>query len=115
MPDSSPADTEQTRLAVEKVIKAMRLQYEGQFSPTGSAEAKVPPPLKWAGAIIGGIMTVGCAGLLFWMITSISQMQLTLARMDERQSSNTTNWEAKFRSLDERMGRLETQKVKRDE
>lgn len=76
-------------------------------------EAKTPVPLKWAGGIVAAIMSVGSAGLLFWMISSISQMQLVLARMDERQSMNTTNWEAKFRGLDERMGRLEAQKEAR--
>lgn len=77
-----------------------------------SPEAKVPSPLKWAGGIVAGIMSVGSAGLLFWMISSISQMQLTLARMDERQSMNATNWEAKFRGLDERLARLEARKEK---
>jgi len=117
MPDSL-GDAAQKRLIIEQVAEAVILKVQGEGlrrEPSLSPEEKMPAPLKWAGAIIAGIMTVGCAGLLFWMITSISQMQLTLARMDERQSSNTTNWEAKFRSLDERMGRLETQKVARDE
>ncbi len=70
-------------------------------------KSDVPAPLKWAGAIIAVLMTTGSAGLLFWMISSISGMQIMLARMDERQSMNAANWEAKFRSLDERLARLE--------
>ncbi len=74
---------------------------------------EIPAPLKWAGAIFAGLMTVGATGLLFWMISSISGMQIMLARMDERQSMNAANWEAKFRSLDERLARLEAKQEQR--
>lgn len=88
----------------------MIIKYRGEED---LPDAKVPPPIKWAGIIVAGLMTVGATGLLFWMISSISEMQLTLARMDERQSMNASNWEAKFRSLDERMARLEKQQEAR--
>jgi hypothetical protein len=114
MPDGNAA---QVRAIADQVAEAAILKFTSEHPVIAKElpDAKVPAPLKWAGVIVAGIMSVGSAGMLFWMISSISQMQLTLARMDERQSSNTTNWEAKFRGLDERMGRLEAQKEKRDE
>jgi hypothetical protein len=111
VPDSL-GDAAQTRMIAQQVAKAAIAEFDAEH-PRREVElpdAKVPAPLKWAGVIVAGIMSVGSAGLLFWMISSISQMQLTLARMDERQSMNTTNWEAKFRGLDDRLGRLESQR-----
>lgn len=107
MPDSMP-DTIQIRRIVDQIMEAAA---ERKDPPVVKSE--IPTPLKWAGGIIAGLMTVGSAGLLFWMIASISEMQLTLARMDERQSMNAANWEAKFSSLDERMARLEKQQEAR--
>lgn len=49
--------------------------------------AEVPAPLKWVAVIISGLFTVGIATGLFWMVSSISEMRETLARMDERMIS----------------------------
>lgn len=111
MPDGNAA---QVRAIADQVAEATISKFASEH-PDLARKSDIPAPIKWASVIIAGIMTAGSAGMLFWMISSIQQMQLTLARMDERQSSNTTNWEAKFRGLDERMGRLEAQKVARDE
>lgn len=110
MPDTGNAA--QIRLVADQVADAAILKFASEHPELGR-KPDIPSPIKWASVIIAGIMTAGSAGMLFWMISSIQQMQLTLARMDERQSMNTTNWEAKFRGLDERMGRLEAQKEAR--
>lgn len=49
--------------------------------------AEIPAPLKWAGAIIAGLFTAGTATLAFWLVSTVSEMQVTLARMDERMVS----------------------------
>ena len=48
---------------------------------------EIPAPLKWAGAIIAGLFTAGTATLAFWLVSTVSEMQVTLARMDERMVS----------------------------
>lgn len=111
MPDGNAA---QVRAIADQVAEATISKFASEH-PELAHKPEIPGPLKWASVIIAGIMTAGSAGMLFWMISSIQQMQLVLARMDERQTMNTTNWEAKFRGLDERLGRLEARKVAQDD
>ncbi len=100
MPDGNAA---QTRAIIEQALDAAVATYPPKAVP-------VPPPLKWAGIIVAGIMTAGATGLLFWMISSISDMQMTLARMDERQVMNAQNLAERFETIDSRLGRLEAQR-----
>lgn len=74
---------------------------------------ELPAPLKWAAGIIGAIMTAGSLTLAIWLVSTVNQMQVTLARMDERAAMNSQNLTDKFKSLDERLARLEAQKEAR--
>lgn len=71
------------------------------------AGGNVPPPLKWAAAIIAGLMTAGVAALIFWLVSSVNEMQQTLVRIDERQKASTENVDGRFADYDRRIGRLE--------
>lgn len=70
-------------------------------------QAEIPPPLKWAAGIIGALFPAGIAAVAFWVVSSINTMQVTLARMDERQeqaSANQGTWKA---DIEGRLTRLE--------
>lgn len=100
-------ETDGNHAQIRAIAKSMVEAATYEFSKRELPEARVPVPLKWAAAIVGGIMTVGSAGLLFWMVTTISVTQLTVVRIEERQAAKATEWDEKLKQLDERMRALE--------
>lgn len=69
-------------------------------------EAAIPSPLKWAGMIIAGLFTAGTATLVFWLVSTVSEMQVTLARLDERMASGAIK-DARFEDIDRRVTKNE--------
>lgn len=69
--------------------------------------AEIPSPLKWAGGIIAALFTAGTATLAFWLVSTVSEMQVTLARMDERMVSGNVR-DARVDDLTRRVQRNET-------
>lgn len=97
-------DLEHRRVIEDAMAKAMlyRLRDKGL-----GAEGLTPPPLKWAGMIVGAIMTAGSLAMAIWVVSSISSMQVTLARMDERQALTSATLVERFQVIDSRLERLE--------
>lgn len=80
----------------------------------GTIVTEIPPTVRWAGIIIGGVMTAAVTAGLFWLVATVSAMQVTLARMDERmanwismQDSKYLELKAQDEKLDMRIKRLE--------
>ena len=80
----------------------------------GSVVAEIPPPLKWAAVITSAVITMAASGGVIWLVSSVSEMSVTLARMDERmasyiesQSSRTDEIEARLDRYNDRLERLE--------
>lgn len=69
-------------------------------------KSEIPAPLKWAGGIIAALFTAGIATLAIWLVTSVSEMQVTLARMDERMASGVVK-DARYDDMDRRVSNLE--------
>jgi len=67
---------------------------------------EIPAPLKWAGAIVAALFTAGTATMAFWLVSSVSEMQVTLARMDERMAGGTVK-DGRVDLLDMRVTKLE--------
>lgn len=103
MDDHADGNIEQTRVIAKAIARQMIEVYGDPEKVT------VPSPLKWAAGIVAAVMTVGASGLLFWMVTTISSVQLTVVRIDERQAMNTKQWSDRFTSIEQRMDRLEAQ------
>lgn len=101
---SSMGDAAQIRVIVEQVAEAVITKYAAEHPET--REAKIPPPLKWASAVVAALFTAGTATLAFWLVSSVSQMQVTLARMDERMVSGTVK-DARFDEIERRVTNLE--------
>lgn len=52
-------------------------------------------------------MTTAATAGLFWLVTTVSQMQVTLARMDERMASWNSSQESRYVDLERRVSKLE--------
>lgn len=101
---SSLGDGAQTRMIAEQVAKAVLVEYVSEHPEL--REAKIPAPLKWAGAVIAGLFTLGTATLVFWLVSSVSQMQVTVARIDERLNSGSIK-DARFEDMERRVTKNE--------
>lgn len=95
----------QVRMVAEQVAEAVILKFAAEHPELRKTE--IPPPLKWAGAITAALFTTGVAGTAFWIVSSVSEMQVTLARMDERQVLLTTSQDKNYNEIERRVTVLE--------
>ena len=95
---------------VHRIVRQVAMSYREIDKPS---VAEIPGPLKWAGAIVAGLFTAGTATLAFWLVSSVSEMQVTLARMDERMASGSVR-DSRFDGLDMRLRQVEVQLNLRD-
>ncbi len=100
----------QTRAIAEQVgeaaAEAALLKFTKQHPEVRKME--VPPPIKWASAIIAGIAVLAVGAYFNWLTESANQMQLTLARMDERLGSANTQQNQQNDEIRRRISRLES-------
>lgn len=69
--------------------------------------AEIPAPLKWAAGIVAALLATGIGGTAVWLMTTVNEMQVTLARMDERMSGSGMAQSDRDDDQDRRIGRLE--------
>lgn len=67
----------------------------------------IPSILKWLAGIAAGVISAIILGALFWVASSVTDMQQTLARIDERQKAQTESLDSRFADQDRRITRLE--------
>lgn len=101
----SLGDAEQTRMIMENMADTVITRFTAQHPEVG--EAKIPAPLKWAGGIIAALFTAGASAMALWLVSSVSEMQVTLARMDERMANQLDRQQEDFDTLDRRVTALE--------
>lgn len=95
MTDQSIGDEAQIRRITDPIARAVESIAISEFASQhpelrqASATTEIPAPLKWASIIIAGLFTAGTATLAFWLVSTVSLMQVTLARMDERLANQT--------------------------
>lgn len=101
MPESG--NEEQVDRAVDKIADRAIARFVSQHPEVrrGTVVAEIPPPLKWAAIVATSVLTVAASGGLLWMVNSVSEMSVTLARMDERMARYTESGAA----TDERQDR----------
>lgn len=100
----SLGDAAQVRMIVEQALEAAIIKFEGDGARTNAAE--IPPLIKW---LVGSIAALGFAALIgggTWLVTSVSTMQITLARMDERMAAGSVK-DARVDDLSRRVVQLE--------
>lgn len=101
----SLGDAVQTRMIAEQVAEAVILKYE-QDHPR-PVEAAVPPLIKW---MVGAAAALGLAAVVgggTWLVSSMSQVQITLARMDERMTTGSVK-DSRFDEHERRIVKLES-------
>ncbi len=76
-------------------------------APAPVPQVEMPAPMKWAAGIISALLTAGVAALFFWLISTVNDMQLTLAGMDARQKGQVENLDSRFNDQDRRITKLE--------
>lgn len=86
MPDSL-GDGAQTRKIAEQVAKATIAEYEAEHPRP--REAPVPSMIKWLVGAIAAFGSAAIVGLGFWLVSSVSALLVTTARIDERMSSGS--------------------------
>lgn len=104
MPDGN---TVQIRAVAEQVGSAAAEEAVRRYIAMNPPKAEVPPPLKWAGAIVAGLFGVAVSGVAIWVVGSISTIQVTLARMDERMTVAAPVQENRFANVEARISKLE--------
>jgi hypothetical protein len=109
MPDRPPhsGDMAQIRLIAEQVADTALTKFVATHPEVEPKEPEIPAPLKWAAAIIASLMSLGIGALCLWLVTTLNEMQVTVARIDERQQSQGGDIDARFREVDRRVTRLE--------
>lgn len=105
----TPADTgnvSQARVVADQVADAAIMRFS-QEHPELRQKVELPPPLKWAGGIIAALFTMGVGAMAVWLVGTVNSMQVTLARMDERQASQTISQDGRFTDHERRIQQLE--------
>lgn len=112
MPDSM-GDKAQVRMIADQVGEAAADIAISKFAANhpevrrGTVVAEIPAPLKWAAIVATTIITVSASGGLIWLVTSVSQMSVTLARMDERMANYAAAQTERMTTMEDRIERLE--------
>jgi hypothetical protein len=110
MNDRSEGDAAQTRIIVEQALDAAVTRLVPRAGKETRLEA--PPLVKWLVGAIASLGALSMIGMAFWLVSSVSTMRETLARMDERQISTTASLADRFQTIDKRFDALESSKGK---
>lgn len=105
----SLGDAAQTRAIVDQAAKASASLAVTEFVAQHPEyrKAEIPAPLKWAGGITAALLATGVGGTAVWLMTTVNEMQVTLARMDERMSGSGAAQVDRDDDQDRRITRLE--------
>lgn len=112
MPDSI-GDKSQVRMIAEPIAEAAAEIAISKFAANhpevrrGTVVAEIPAPLKWAAVIASAILTISASGGLIWLVSSVSEISVTIARMDERMAAYTARQTEEIDALDSRVKTLE--------
>ena len=105
----SDGNEAQTRLIAKQVAEATIIEFASQHPELRQASvvAEIPAPLKWAAIITSAVITMAASGGVVWLVSSVSEMSVTLARMDERMGSYIDSQALQMEQLEGRVDQLE--------
>lgn len=104
MPEST-GSAAQTRIIAEQVAEAAITRFAAEHPEIRKPE--VPAPLKWAAGIIATLFTMAVGGMAVWLVTTVNEMQVTIARIDERMEASSATLDSRLVDHDRRLQRLE--------
>ena len=100
-------NTTMNSVIARQVAKTAITEFIEQY-PEMKPKPDMPPPLKWIGAIGALVLGAAVIGYFNWLTGAVNQMQVTMARMDERQQGQIVSAEGRYADLDRRVGVLES-------
>lgn len=105
----SSGDAAQIRAIADQVADAAIAKFAETHPEVrrGTVVTEMPPPLKWAALIASSVLTVSASAGIIWMVATVSEMSVTLARMDERMGGYIDAQAARMTEIERRVGRLE--------
>jgi hypothetical protein len=107
MPDSG--NEAQMRIMLDQVAEAaatsMAIKMKAQ--QVGESRDAATPFVKWFAAAVAGLGSTALIGLGIWLVTSVSTMSETLARMDERMKGSDTSMQSEMNELRRRVTAVE--------
>jgi hypothetical protein len=119
MPLSDPATAEQVKIMAQQAAAFALGEVAPQLAQLERAVARLNssapqegqhlpnPVLKWLAGIAASCAAVIVTGAMFWVASSMNDVQQTLARIDERQKAQTEAQDSRFADYDRRITRLE--------
>ncbi|RYD68373.1 MAG: hypothetical protein EOP58_00710 [Sphingomonadales bacterium] len=101
---TDPGNAAQVRMVAEQVAEATikRFTQEHLLPPV---KAEMPATLKLWGSIGAAVLTLVVTSGVIWGVSTLNALQITVARMDERQQQDTTG--ARLEKIEERLSTLE--------
>lgn len=110
MSDRGLGNELQARAVLEQVADAAVAKYAQEHPPIihEAPKAEIPHALKLWGTIGAAVLTLAITGGTAWGVSTLNQLQITVARMDERQQRDITP--ARLDKIEERLSRLEQRK-----
>lgn len=69
--------------------------------------AEIPAPLRWAGMLAGAVITAVATAAGIWVISTISDVQLTVTRIDERIERGAELQKERFDDMERRISTIE--------
>lgn len=69
--------------------------------------AEIPAPLRWAGMLAGAVITAVATAAGIWVISTISDVQLTVTRIDERIERGAELQKERFDDMERRISAIE--------
>lgn len=103
----------QNRMIAEQVATAA-VELYAQRNPQPLPKPEIPAPLKWAAGIASAVVTACVVAMAIWMVTTLSQLQQTVTRIDERQRITGDSTSDRLKQIEERLSRLEQQQGSRE-
>jgi hypothetical protein len=99
---TSLGDAAQTRAILEQAIIATINKMREVERP----KVEIPAQLKWAAAIVTALMTAGVIGLCFWIVTTLSEVQLAVREVNTQLSTKGAI-DMRFQAMEQRLSNLE--------
>lgn len=96
-------NAEMVRIVAEQVAETVSAKFEREHPK----EPAIHPTIKWLLGAIGALGTASLIGGGFWLVSSVSAIQVTIARMDERMVTGSVK-DNRVDDLERRVSKLET-------